>query len=855
MAAPEEEYAVDVSSRLPRRGSRGDQSGDGYYVQLDKGIDSDLEELAAPSAGSDTAQTPSVDSLDTASSDNTEATMRLNEDAVPPPPPTPPPPRVSPPPPRPATPPKQRRGSTPPPPPPPPPPTSPPAALALPPLPVKSGSFPQLHSRTSPERVEVTAPAYPPPSPPAPAPSPAPGPSQGRALAEGPGPGLGPGPGPGPPPGPPRVPVSIMHTDRRDSHATEEFLASCADGDSDDLDEIAPCLDDDNDLASVHTKSMKQQSCESLMLVLSALYCKLLVVIGLAFPLSEVISPEIPPFYYNAFYIFLYSVSILFLLYVYMFLMRDLSGSSSSPGSSKLSKLSSASVSRLSPRGGRVAKKSDDKSHRLLRPEASQRDKLGRDLDSISQTSRASQRKPYQVLVANYGSFYLRMGAVLFGIGSMIYCGLSMGQYFEMPALDECTNILVVVTPGLRLAFTFVQMYFIFLNASMCVNQHKLVARFGLMHMVGTNLCVWLNVVIEETKHELVHLLHKLDHDADSLRIPGGLDDSNELASSSSESAEVSSETATLLEDLGHFRSTLDGTSLTKCMRSDIMGQLVNSAAPFLFPCTIEYSLICAATLYVMWKNLNKLNTVCVVPDLSLSVVTDKLKKHQYSVDCARASKGLFLGILVFVASVISLILFFVLINNGATRSVAIMSASMTELVLYSVTVLATLVGMIQIQRLRYDSERNIELDNILLVVAQTGVYLYASFNIIGSHFSGDLYQLITGIMSIVQVTMQTMFILDASCRQASRSSQVRHKPGREVVTFLLICNLAMWCINTFETSRSDAHPKQLHFFGFWAWTIISHVSMPLAIFYRFHCTVCLCEIWKRAYKYKPDSV
>ena len=61
----------------------------------------------------------------------------------------------------------------------------------------------------------------------------------------------------------------------------------------------------------------------------------------------------------------------------------------------------------------------------------------------------------------------------------------------------------------------------------MCVNQHKLVARFGLMHMVGTNLCVWLNVVIEETKHELVHLLYKLEHETDSLPIPG-LDDSKE---------------------------------------------------------------------------------------------------------------------------------------------------------------------------------------------------------------------------------------------------------------------------------------------------------------------------------------
>ena len=35
------------------------------------------------------------------------------------------------------------------------------------------------------------------------------------------------------------------------------------------------------------------------------------------------------------------------------------------------------------------------------------------------------------------------------------------------------------------------------------------------------------------------------------------------------------------------------------------------------------------------------------------------------------------------------------------------MSASMTELVLYSVTVLATLVGMIQIQRLRSATRRD----------------------------------------------------------------------------------------------------------------------------------------------------
>jgi hypothetical protein len=34
------------------------------------------------------------------------------------------------------------------------------------------------------------------------------------------------------------------------------------------------------------------------------------------------------------------------------------------------------------------------------------------------------------------------------------------------------------------------------------------VARFGLMHMIATNLCEWLYVLVEETKHDIQHLSH-----------------------------------------------------------------------------------------------------------------------------------------------------------------------------------------------------------------------------------------------------------------------------------------------------------------------------------------------------------
>ena len=46
--------------------------------------------------------------------------------------------------------------------------------------------------------------------------------------------------------------------------------------------------------------------------------------------------------------------------------------------------------------------------------------------------------------------------------------------------------------------------------------------------------------------------------------------------------------------------------------------------------------------------------------------------------------------------------------------------------------------------------------------------------------------------------------------RFAYKEEQVRKKPGREVVTFLLVCNLAMWAINTLETNRADSHPIQV---------------------------------------------
>ncbi len=47
----------------------------------------------------------------------------------------------------------------------------------------------------------------------------------------------------------------------------------------------------------------------------------------------------------------------------------------------------------------------------------------------------------------------------------------------------------------------------------MNIYRSKSISRFGLMHMIATNLCVWLNVLIMETHHEIVDFRKPHDDD------------------------------------------------------------------------------------------------------------------------------------------------------------------------------------------------------------------------------------------------------------------------------------------------------------------------------------------------------
>ena len=135
------------------------------------------------------------------------------------------------------------------------------------------------------------------------------------------------------------------------------------------------------------------------------------------------------------------------------------------------------------------------------------------------------------------------------------------------------------------------------------------------------------------------------------------------------------------------------------------------------------YSLICAAVLFVMWKNIaeehehykvhqrrrkisrnltsviNPGRTMTSTSDTGTEPETDFRSAHQYSIDCSHANTGLFSGIFIMVLVIISLIVFFVLITSPEKHlhAAAITVASLTELSLYCLTSIAVLIGMCQV--------------------------------------------------------------------------------------------------------------------------------------------------------------
>ena len=178
-----------------------------------------------------------------------------------------------------------------------------------------------------------------------------------------------------------------------------------------------------------------------------------------------------------------------------------------------------------------------------------------------------------------------------------------------------------------------------------------------------------------------------------------------------------------------------------------------------------------------------------------------------------------------------------------------------TVLILYILSGIAAVGGAYGVRELKFTKKLENNLDQILLLVSLVGVYVFSVSGSIAGYFRietplGGLV-FVTGVVGLIQSTVQTVFILNGLRRSAANEDHVNTKPGRQYTTFLVVTNVALWAVNSFEVLRADNTPVGMDFYGIIPWSLITHISVPLAIFYRYHSTVCLADIWKDAYKIK----
>lgn len=287
------------------------------------------------------------------------------------------------------------------------------------------------------------------------------------------------------------------------------------------------------------------------------------------------------------------------------------------------------------------------------------------------------------------------------------------------------------------------------------------------------------------------------------------------------------------------------------CIQNSTIGAIWEKAMPYLYPFNVQYSLVAAAILYITWSNLQT-NRVKLQRFAAVSVYGRE--RTQDDVSCAGSTRGLLLGLLVLVAGVIVLILFFVLAQEK-DFNVLFLIASL-ECSIFGLSALGAVLGLLQIRKMRSKTSRQQRLTDLLQRIGMLAVYIYGICNIIvgGTSISKSHHFLLLlhGALMVIQACLQSLFIHQITKKRLSPLN-MDEKPGRQVVIFLVFCNIVLWMLESFTTPNKDRNKMQLTFYGYVAWPVISRIVLPFVIFYRFHSSVALMEAWRKSYKVKQN--
>lgn len=439
-------------------------------------------------------------------------------------------------------------------------------------------------------------------------------------------------------------------------------------------------------------------------------------------------------------------------------------------------------------------------------------------------------------------NFYLKVGAAGFCFGHLIHSFLILiyrGILLRSSDVDssECFQPVSFIVDILYPIYSIILLFFVFKYSNVIINRHSDFHRFGFMHCLAASLCFWVWTIFRETA-EYIH------------------NQSNKYPSYENDTTDEETET---FDGKPTSYAQITPMRFTKMCENDELNVIYQNYSPYLYPFSVEFSILVVGILYIVWINIG----LCAVssPDTEDHHHGDDTREcknykpieHESNVtihaDCHAANKGLFAGFIILVYAIVSVILFFITFFNSAELAeTGLLFNTITSVVIVFCMIVATVFAYTQMVKLDVNEVAHNSLDNFLCLMCLPAFFVNGIFSIIPAIIYGHALEVINILFEIIQVLIQTPFIIDGMARSSNSKELRKKKPGREFVTFLVICNVAMWIMQTFEVKSHGLNQYRQDFYSKELWSIVGHICLPLIMFYRFHSSVCIGDIWKYAY-------
>ncbi|XP_036276473.1 proton channel OTOP1 [Pipistrellus kuhlii] len=471
------------------------------------------------------------------------------------------------------------------------------------------------------------------------------------------------------------------------------------------------------------------------------------------------------------------------------------------------------------------------------------------------------------------GARWLRGSITLFAVITVVLGCLKIGYFVGFSACLSATEGVFPVTHAVH---TLVQVYFLWGHAKDIIQSFKTLERFGVIHSVFTNLLLWANSVLNESKHQLNEHKERL-----------------------------------ITLGFGNITIELDDHTPPCNCSPPALCAAISHGIYYLYPFNIEYQILASTMLYVLWKNIGR------------SMDGPQHRKMRFRFRGVAAGSGLGLAVLAATIGVVAVYL--VRIGRSKTKS----ESALILFYLYASALLA-LMGAAGLAGLRLyrldgpspDESRNParKLDADLLVGTASGSWLLSWGSLLAilcaeARPAYTWYNLPYSVLVIAEKYVQNLFIIEAAHRApgppredagalgvavvcngghaplapsrlksdaAARDLGSRRPPAaigslclrevsgpgdaqpnwagaraprlvqgrpqrsllRNIAAFLFLCNISLWIPPAFGCRPEYDNGLEEIVFGFEPWIIVVNLAMPFSIFYRMHAAASLFEVY-----------